>query len=111
VLRHLASDRSKAVQAECLGPRDAHQNHRGAPVEYSETLDAYRGVAEDRSEFQDDYQDDSDAPAERSGVRVRHQDAPAFRDDRRACRDAPAYRRAVQGDCRGDRVSRVVQVA
>ena len=111
VLRHLASDRSKAVQAECLGPRDAHQNHRGAPVEYSETPDAYRGVPEDRWEFQDDYQDDSDAPAERSGVRVRHQDAPAFRDDRQACRDAPAYRRAVQGDCRGDRVSRVVPVA
>jgi len=122
-----SGDQLKAVQVECLGLQEAHQNHRGAAAECSETPDAYRGVQADHPEFQDDHQDHSDAPAERSGLQVAHQDAPAehsefqddrqacqdapaehseFQDDRQDCQDAPAYRWGVQADYPGDPVSR-----
>src|SRR5262249_53396814 len=97
-----SGDQLKAVQVECLGLQEAHQNHRGAAAECSETPDAYRGVQADHPEFQDDHQDHSDAPAERSGLQVAHQDAPAehseFQDDRQACQDAPAEHSEFQDD-------------
>ena len=102
--------------------------HPQDAIHHPNSQDQSKAFQAERSGLRDDRRACRDAPAECSGFRVHHQDAPAehlefrgdhqacrdapaerleFRDDHQACRDAPAYRRAVQADRLGDPVSRV----